>query len=750
MKTSNLIHSLAVLTLAIVVGSWSLISLSSGVETQPELWNSEFEFGALQQFEKTTHLKQNGRDSIVFMPGTSASVSFDESQNHLDITLEFGTLLVSSLANDFSASVHMDSLQLNSEGSIAVVEASEDGSSIVTKAVTNPSLLVFLQEEQPLNVLSLPTNHRITVPTSKVKENLAKLRLTKLSKEFPAFVLKDGDFTEEVQKELDKLDLNYKGSTLRYLARINKDIDLGPDPTGFGSQVNGFWSGLKAALTLAPHAQEALDAVHADERLTYITSNLVQGDPAQAELWLQQWSSQPHTQEELETLFSDLFWVLPGDELYPLKEAAMDQLFVNREMVLLRNKYKDIERLLSRASQVDAEQAYDAYAKTFNEALASGVFDGADWLDEVNREYVLLELMLRSSVVFYNVDDVALLSDLEAHILEGVGAEPDEERQAFIQSKLRFLDKLFTFVEERKVSPEVASPLATELAFSAQVYLEDVSPQVAVRGYFESELAKHQLAIQFMNSSDYFASASFDDGLDAFSSKVEDLGELNDYLTDLRSGVFEDQEPVLDLDEAVYEVGVDLSTNGIQYSKIVSLQDIDFRLFEIEGARAAGESFQGNYDRATHIFYDVELGDIRFSAGIRLDDLIQVIERALTGDTEVRLIEDEISVGESGLSLKESVALEAVEDSFVEAGLKAKAFSFTIVDVDEGEFAFDGLLGIQLIPISGAFNLDTGKVSEVIWIYDDEVKVFPDVSLDTLEQGVLSTVKAFEASATDE
>jgi hypothetical protein len=115
---------------------------------------------------------------------------------------------------------------------------------------------------------------------------------------------------------------------------------------------------------------------------------------------------------------------------------------------------------------VEAGQAYFEYKTEFQTALDSGAFDSAEGLLDISREYVILEQMLRSNAVFYDTDSVTLLEALEEKILTLAGSDQDldEERQAFVQSKLRFLSNLFSFVEDKKLGIEVAST-ANELIF---------------------------------------------------------------------------------------------------------------------------------------------------------------------------------------------------------------------------------------------------------------------------------------------
>ena len=396
-------------------------------------------------------------------------------------------------------------------------------------------------------------------------------------------------------------------------------------------------------------------------------------------------------------------------------------------------QFQEIESLLAAGYQVEAQGAYQDYQARFEEALHSGDLDEEAMLDDISREYVLLELLLRSNSVFYSTDAVKLLSDLEEAILSLAGSDQDldEERQAFVQSKIRFLQNLFAYVMERKISLETATDLANELLSEAESTLASITSKVAVRDYFETKLEEFDLSIAFMNSPEFYSYDSFDIGLADYRSKEANLEDLNEYIQSLRVG--EDDETVtISLEDATAEVEETLHDNSIQFATVESLGDSSYRLFEIAGARTGGIAFEANYDRETQILYDVVVGEVRFSTGLSLEMAKQVIEGTVS-DAEVVEDEEPATAVEDDETPTESLAISRVEAALEAADLEVSDFAVTLVDLEENLFTLEGSFDKGKLLVSGTYDLDTGLVSEIVLESEGQSYTAEDTSLVDLE-----------------
>jgi hypothetical protein len=741
MKAGQLINGIIVLLVsaAVFVGTFFLLSEDEYLVQEGWIGSLNFDEPVDSTLVALT-ARLNGRDALSLIPGSVADFAWNEEANHLDVNLDSGGLAYAAIAGDFSISVNTGYARVDSQNSSGYVEVLEGETNIY--AVEHPSLVTFVLDGDDLNSISVPTDYRMKVPESKISETIGRLRLTKLSKEFPIYEI--GDLEDEVEDEVDEMNFVYTENMTDFVGAVLAEGNYGPPRTGVLGQVSDVYEDFRSAVTFMPHAEARYETELQENLLSYAISNLLYGSVEDGEFWLSAWKDADHDMDELRSAYAALFFAMPGSELYPVKAALADVLYEGEDaMTFLRLKYLEIETLLAGASKVSAEEAYGEYKNEFKAALNSGVFDGEEWLPEISREYMLLELMLRNNSIFYTVDDAALLADLEEKILTLTGSDQDldEEKQAFVQSKLRFLGNLFSFVVDKKISVDAATELADELLYSAESYLNSISAASAVQEYYESSLEEYELSADFMGSAEFYSYSDFDEGLEAYRLKVADLDELNEYIQNLRSG---DDEEVSEIsfDEAYAEVEEDFLFAGITYSELVSLGDTAYRLFEIQGGHVGGYAFEANYDRETRLLYDVVAEDARFSTGILLDSIRDVIETAL----EEEEIDDDDgnddAVVDTGSSA-ENLALDEAREAFEELGLND--FSVELMDLDANLFTFEGIITQYSLSISGAFDLISGQVTEISWEVNGEVKSMPDLDLSELESAIEVTAQALLA-----
>ena len=746
MKTSALLNGFTLCALALAASAWTMVFLQDSQALTQKGIDYQGNFPMNQSFEVTelTSFTLNGKDGLVVLPGSKLQVEWDESSEEVRVNLDSGTVVAYTLANELTITVASPSTSVLSQNNMVLVKADEETQDLSVYAIEHPALVTFFSEQTELNALNVPGGYRMEVSVAKITTTLAKLRLTKLSKEFPIYELSDEDMTEEMSAALEGVRDDYDASAIAFLNQANEDSDFGPALTGLGSQLSKGYTSFQEALTVIPTAEERLVELRKQEYLTYAISNVLSEDATTGAYWLSEWKTFEQDPQLLKDLYSSLFFVLPGDELYPVKQAAAELLFPHEDAFLeLRREYSEIENLLERASQVDAEQAYLAYEAQFEKQLDSGAFDDPEYLDEINREYILLELMLRSNSVFYTTDSTHLLKVLEQKIftLAGSSTDLDEERQAFVQSKLRFLSNLFNYVLDKKITIKEASDLAEELIYEGETYLNAITSQVAVSDYFKSKLSEYTFSLQFMNSPEFYSYDSFEEGLADYKLKVADLDDLNAYIQNIRDG--EETVAVISVEEATQIAKDELYTHGIQYKDVNSLGDSANRLFEILGGRTGGYSFTGKYDREGQILYDVVVGEVRFSTGLTLENVKTVIENAMAEQDLVLEETEVVETSDGNGSLTESVALELVQTQFEVAELDVDSFSFSIVNLDENEFSFEGTASAFKVPVSGTYDADTERLTEIIWELNGEPQTLPDLDLNAFEGALEASYTAF-------
>ncbi len=733
MKKAELVNLVIVVMISSVLCVWSFLA-STQVKPEESVFSQSdnFVFNGSLKSDKIAYVALNNRDRVEIMPNSEVNVSFDKEKNHFDFVLKKGEIISATLAGDFDGTVSNGFAKVDLNNGVTYVSA--DAASFKVYSVEHPVLLTLLLDSKELNSFYVPSNYRTEILKSKIGASIGKLRLTKLLKEFQTFEFKDSEFSKSVQRELNQINDAYDKAGNDYLSNLNAKIDLGPDLEGISSTLNSYSVKGRRFLTFLPFAEEKLQKSERDNYLNYAISNDLSSKFDTAQSWLQKWLSSGVSDEEKSKINSDMFFVLPGDSLYNLKSEVDENS--------IYGKFNEMENLLGKSDNVDASQTFQEYKKLFEESLANSTFTGSEGLSELSRRYVLTELLLRSNSVFYTSDSVKLLKEIETKILALAGSyqDLDEERQAFVQSKIRFLENLFNFVKQRKINVATGTVVAEELLNDADDYLNSISAQVAVKSYFKSKLSDYDTSLSFISSPEFSSYSSFEEGLSAYIQKVADLAQLNMYIQSLRTGEIE-EENVVTLEQAMAEVESDLSANGIQYAEILSLKDTANRLFEIVGGKVSGKDFLGKYDRETKILYDVSVADIKFSTGLTLEKFRDVVKN-VTAPVPSSSSDEVTNLGTVSGSITQDVAMTYVKSQFEAAGLDSSKFTFTLVDIEKNLFTFEGVAGRENISISGTYDGKTNQVSEIVWYFDGSPKTLPNLDLNSLETALEATYSA--------
>lgn len=736
MKKAELLNLVIVIAISATLGAWSFLAYGTEGQEDQSVWNQSENFvfeGTVKSNEKA-YVSLNNRDRIEILADSEVGVMFDKETSHFDFELKKGGMIVATIAGDFDASVSAGFAKVDLKDGISYISLSDDNSSLKVYSIEHPALLTLLSDSKELNSFYVPSNYRTEIAKSKVGASISKLRLTKLLKEFQLFEFKDSELSSVVQADLVDIEKTYVSAGNNYMNGLNANLDLGPSLNGISSAIHSYLQGGRKLLTFLPFAKERLQNKERESYLNYAISNDIHSNFDIAQTWLDKWLVPVVSDEEKKTINTDLFFVLPGDSLYNLKSVVDENS--------IYGKFNEMESLLQKADNVGASQTFQDYKKSFELSLSNSSFTGADGLAELSRRYVLTELLLRSNSIFYTSDSVKLLKEIETSILSLASSyqDLDEERQAFVQSKIRFLENLFKFVEQKKVSVDTGATVASQLLSDADDYLNSISAQVAVKSYFQSKLSDFDVTLAYISSPEFSSYASFAEGFAAFKQKSSDLDQLNAYIQSLRAGLVEVTD-VVSLDQATTEVKSDLSTNGIQYAEVLSLGDAYNRLFEINGGRVSGSEFLGKYDRETKILYDVSVGDLKFSTGLSVEKFRDVVKSA----TAVIPLESQVEVtgtGSSSGSITEDVALSYAKSQFEAAGLNSADFTFKLVDLEKNLFTFDGVATQASISISGTYDAKTNEVSEIVWYFNGTPQTLPNLDLNSLESALEATYSA--------
>lgn len=724
-KKAAFINFAVVLLVSLGLAFWTLVAWSDKEMTQDYAW-----------LEEPSQVQSPHGDQLVSVEA-DFTYDLDRESAALTVDLKQGALWLATLAGELKASVDVGFARVESEGALAYVQLEDDRLQVYS--LLHPVRVVFVNEGQDLNELWVPTGHRMSIEAAQVTSTLSKLRLTKLIKEFPVFSWELSELSglaQEVEEGIDRVYADRQAGQELYLASLAEPRAV----AGFASSVQERWFRFRGAVTLLSHAEQSLENESRDDVFARLLYSLLNEDKSASRLLLVRWMNYEHSVEDLQELQNGLFYTLPGDTFYSLKQASTELLSTQDSgLERLRLEFHDIESLLKSARLVEASSAYQRYAQSFQSDLGAGRFDDLIYLEDISREYLLLERLLRGNSIFYKVSDLQLLSSLEDKILtlSPSGQDLDEERLAFVQSRLRFLANLFDFVEQGRVTPQEAAAVASDLLFSAEAYLGDTSSEVAVQSFFKSELEKYQVLTQFIRSPEFNSLAEFDDAFAEFEKKLQNLDELSEYLQNVRVGEGTEFSE-LSLEDATAQVEAALRRNGLQVARILHLGDAGNRLFELQGARLAGYALEANYDRETQILYELHVEGLSFASGLSLSSAEAVIEQAFSDSSGSNEPDLDIQTNEV-FSPAERVALDRAESTLIDLGFH-EDLELEISDLERDLFHFEALYEEHSIMVQGTLDLAGQRLSDLIFELDDVSYPLPNISLKSFGVALEATV----------
>ncbi len=677
-------------------------------------------------------------DQVLVTP--EAQIQRTDLDGLVQIELNSGGVFGATLAGDLEFEVRTPAFRVRSNENEVWVTWDAVRQSGTVHAIQHPAWVEFLSSSgETLATLPVPEGSFVNIPLSKIQDRLSRLRLAKLQKEFPTQDWKPADLDPFVQTSIASANAVYQEFQLEQESLIRRQAISAP--TG------GFMHFLEAHLTWMPEAQQEHQMERAGASLQVAMSAFLSGDEQTGAESLKIWSESAESSPELLTLYSRLFYVLPGDPLYEVKQVAGTWVAQSDPESVLQRSYGEIQDLLRRGDTAAAQSAFDAYQTRFSDSMHGGFFDSTEGRLLLSQHHSLLFELLQNQPALFSVSHFQFLLTVERQILSAYAEESDdldEERQSFIQNKLALVHNLVDSGRARKIPISDAAEMADELLFSADEDLRQVTSQSAILSFYKDELARLSLSVDFMKTPEFFTYENFDEGLAAYEKKTQDLNELNQYLSDLKMGSTP-EEDAPSLADAVKEMGSILSQNAIAYESVESMEDAGLRLFELHGASLNGVPFEGRADRSSHILYDLKVNDHEFQSGVLIEQLALVIQELQKTDGALEpevLPTPSVNLPQT-TSLTDQVMREQAMLLFGRADLDSKTLVWTIEDRALKTVRFEGEISDISATVSGVLNLDTQRVSFIEAQLPDGQKItLPSVPLSSFKSALDETLQS--------
>lgn len=667
-------------------------------------------------------------DLIRLFPNTEVIVeSVDTSVYPMEFNFRLvqGSAWLSNLQGTSHLTVETDRLRIEPEEASTYVRY-EEGEAFILSAYheTRVSFLDETPEDSVLNNYLLTELHQVSIKESGIQPVLAQLRYTKLTKEFPFVYVVEIDFEDEWTLQLaadrDRLAKAYTD----FVSFLRREGEAGASPDTFGYQWHGAYTKIRDAFTLDKiHLKQIQDR----EKLEVLYQSLyliLAGDPVGSVERLQRFQgfSMDVTQfPEFYVLDQVFHTVNFGSDFYPVKELFRElQLGVitddSQKLALslhfLRDRLNEVYDLLDVGDLRNAKEALYAYNTEWQDLMESAGTDLRDEVQVLTEERQVLQNLLYREPTFYDADLYTVLSELEDRILTLTAQEYDlnEERQTFVQDKIRMLSNLVLYIDGGTIGLDNGIALADLLLEDSQTLLNGITQAAAVNQYFSEKLVELDDMFRFLNSPDYkLGEGTLEEKFAAYLQKEQDMDALASYIQGLADASTSNEAPAMTLDESLTAAQKRFGQAGVEYTALMPLGDTDYRLFKIEGGRVGDIDFQGNYDRETDIVYDLSVQGETFSTGLKLDLLVNAI--SAMGQMSEEVVEDSTTEtsGSSDVSLSpvEELAVRLVRSSLeTQTGVDFVEASIQIVNLDKNQFKVIVPMEVKSETVSVTFSYD--------------------------------------------
>ena len=692
-------------------------------------------------------------DLIRLNPGTEIVVGrFDPlvSPAMVSIELVSGSIWVSDLQGVADIQVDIPRAQVEPEMASVFVRLNDDSADVF--AAHHPSRINFLNNSgELLNNYLLTESYKVALPQSKITETLSQLRYTKLTKEFPFIFVKEKEWEEGWSSALSS-DLNrLNDAYIAFLSDLRRAGDGGAEVGSLRDRLNNAYRLFRSWLTLD---RSYLESVESEDELSLLHQALyliLHGEDSAAQERLSRFVPAVSTFDSFERIaalvqiFRAVEW---GSDFYGVKEllreleyesTALDDRLAFR-LDVQRERLNEIYDLLDQGERGAAQEALLEYSDEWADVIDRAGLQLGDQVQRITEERQMLQNLLYREDTFYSRPSYEVLTQLEDRILSLTAEEYDlnEERQQFIQDKIRMMTRLVYLVDIGLVGPEEGHLLGQRLVKESRELLDRVTSRAAITSYFVSRVDELEWKFAFVGSPEFLlGEGSFDDRLADYREKQQDLSDLSSYIAGLRD------QPVVDsgipLDEALAKAEQALQREGIQFSVLTPLGDVNHRLFRIEQGRSGLNDFTGNYDRETDLIYDLEVNGEVFSAGVLLGNLVEAIEVAISTEAFVDEMIDVDLPGPERLSPVEELAIDLARTEFKElSDVEVRFDDVSIVDLESNIFSmhleFEAMEGMFAIDFN--YDVDEGQMTDVVGQLEGELFVVDDVRLDSIEADV--------------
>lgn len=639
----------------------------------------------------------DGNSVFRLSPNTTISFAFNEKENfekEVIIALQAGRLWINTLSSALSAQVLTKYVSVNALPGIFDI-----------KRENNKVSITALRHSAEVSFINI-ANGKLVLPETRSQEFLedkisaaqdviAKLRYSKLLKEFPYFSLPNKDDWTRENQISDETFINQYDEKIAAEVRSG-GLKVSSDDSNFASQLHDGIRAIDLALTFDNTKKEEKEI---NRVFDYFDSGVYFaqiGDADTAALRFAQFqrnfNSLSSSAQKNKKWLSGLAYRLdryayfqPKDSLFQAKETirevAKNPLFESYVI-----SFNDILDMAASGKDTETTQniitllrRFGAYAKENikqinDQTLTNDVFFLSVLIDDFLSRYptFLKEEFLKIAELFESthLDLIASREELK------------DQRQFFISVKLNRIKALISLMQSGDMPFQDARTSILLMADQIEA-LKPTFTDSAVLTYFDEQLADLLPIISFLRTSDAkHVTGNFKENFDNYQKRLVEINKVLDLLSTAAGGT---QITASRREELAGIVMSDLGGIDATNIKIVLPESEDDSKVKISSAVLEGKTFSCNYDTSRKLFSDLIIDGAKIKNSVRLDNfkkfyLLQIGKLVLTENVTA----DSLSVRPEQVSLLEKVAKEKLFTDLTALDIAVEEKYLGMENVDDG------------------------------------------------------------------
>lgn len=520
-----------------------------------------------------------------------------------------------------------------------------DGDLYVGFLPENVSVAEYVDAYSPIfiNRILVPRENSLSVPMSKVNEEIRPLLYSKLVKEF-----KLASLTDEV-KNSDWVKQNRQRDTK---ALETARQQFGADKMNEGTKVKSgflsnftFWS--EENLTYMPEKKSAMLLDHLFNYLDDAAYYAYQGDKDKSVASLQSFNDYRLTLDpailqtedynyRLDSFVNKLRIFGPGDSEYLLLKTLLNQKFIDGKdrNSIVESFWQDVYKGLN-TSDALAEEALNTYYEYFDKTRTKNVKGEVD--ENFYRNYLayqnqLFDNLLLKYPLFYKDGYFAIKTIFENDLLSlyPAGQFKDELKQAFVNNKINFMKRLRRFFFDGDLDVKQAKEIYKRLFSEITELMPRDDSGLGVVKLFESQLADMDDFWGYLNTPEYQSQAYGQTHEDRYKIYLQDRKTILSF-ENIKKDLL-GEAPVQNNEKTIQQVTIEIQTalqanNEVSNIEVGKIETIDQRYTSVKFV-LGGYPVEANYDRDNDAVKDVKVyNQVVSDRAVKVSGLLDLLQQ---------------------------------------------------------------------------------------------------------------------------